>query len=210
MSPKVKPPPRCLAVLKLPKYEVPLYVSRARHIVQSMTGNSWFPSPRPTLPTVQLAIEALAEAEAATQGGGKEQTSTRDRKHIELRTLLEQLLAYVQSIADANAEHAPSIIEGAGMYVKKFPPGGRRGLRLKDGRVSGEVDASTDQAGDRAGYEWALSLDECVTWMPLPVTTKTRTTITGLPLGARVWVRYRASVKSVAGDWSEPVSIIVT
>jgi hypothetical protein len=124
--------------------------------------------------------------------------------------LLEQLLAYVQSIADANAEHAPSIIEGAGMYVKKVRPGGRRGLRLKDGRVSGEVDAITDQAGNRASYEWAISLDECVTWMPQAVTTKASTTIIGLPLGARVWIRYRAVIKSVTGDWCEPVSIIVT
>jgi hypothetical protein len=210
MSSKVKPPPRCLAVLKLPKYKVPLYVSRARHIVQSMTGNSWFPSPRPTLRTVLLAIEALAAAEAATHGGGEEQTSIRDRKHVELKSLLEQLLAYVQSIADANAEHALSIIEGAGMYVKKSRAAGRLGLRVKDGRVSGEVDAITDQAGDRASYEWAISVDECVTWVPRAVTTKARTTFTALPLGARVWVRYCAIVKSVTGDWCEPVSIIVT
>jgi hypothetical protein len=210
MSTSLKPPPRCITVLKLPKSRVPLFISRARSIVQSMTGNSWFPSPRPTLATVQDAIEALATAEAATHGGGQTETSIRNDRHLDLRMLLDELRANVQSIADANPEHATAIIENAGMYVKKVRAGGRLGFRLKNGRVTGEVDAFTDQAGNRASYEWAFSLDERITWVGWLVTTRANTTITGLPLGARVWVRYRTVVKSVTGDWSDPKSIIVT
>jgi hypothetical protein len=210
MSLSVKPPPRCIAVLKLPKYQVPLLVIRAHNIVQSMTGNPWFASPLPPLASVADAAVALSTAEAATHGGGPEQTSIRNRKELDLRALLEQLCSHVQSIADANVEHGSAIIENAGMYVKKVRSGGRRGLRLRNGRVSGEVDAFTDQAGSRASYEWAFSLDKCVTWVVWLVTTKANTTITGLPVGARVWVRYRAVVKSVTGNWSDPAAIIVT
>jgi hypothetical protein len=210
MSLSVKLPPRSIAVLRLPKYQAPLLVTRARNIVQSMTGNSWFPSPRPLLATVEDAIEALSAAEAATYGGGEAQTSIRNRKGLDLRILLDELRSYVQSIAEANVEHARSIIESAGMHVKKARPAGRQGFRLINGRVSGEVDAFTDQAGNRASYEWVFSLDECVTWMVWRVTTSANTTITDLPVGARAWVRYRSIVKNVTGDWSEPAAIIVT
>lgn len=111
---------------------------------------------------------------------------------------------YVQSIADPHQDSAASIIESAGMYVKGARGPGRRGFRLKNGDRSGEVQAFTDKAGDRASYEWAYSTDGRVTWISLPVTNEARTTITG------VWVRVHAAVKSVPDDWSDPASIIVT
>jgi hypothetical protein len=175
-----------------------------------MSGSAWFPSPRPDLATVEAAIEALAAAQTATHMGGPAQTTIRDRKRLDLQILLDELRAYVQSVADANAENAASIIESAGMYVKGARARGRAGFRLKNGRLSGEVDAFTDQAGNRASYEWQYSLDGCVSWIGCPSTTKANTTIAGLPPGARVWVRYRTVVKSVTSDWSEPLSIIVT
>ena len=209
MTTTVQGPHRCIAILKLPKNNTPLYISRARAIVQAMTGNPWFPSPRPDLATVESAIEALDEAQTATLAGAQAETATRNDKRRDLRLVLEQLCAYVQSVADANVANAASIIESAGMYVKGV--GGRRraGFRLTDGRVSGEVDVFTDQAANRASYDWQYSLDDCVSWVDLPGTTKADTTIAGLPRGARVWVRYRTIVKSVTSDWSQPLSIIV-
>jgi len=209
MSNRLRMPPRIIAVLKLPKRKVPLLIVLARNIVQSMSERPWFPSPRPPLATVADAIEALAVAQAATYGGGVAQTAVRNRKEADLRLLLEQLCGYVQSIADADVEHARSVIESAGMYVKGARRGGKLGFRLHN-LLSGEVEALCDQAADRASYEWEISLDERVTWAQWDITTEANTKITGLPPGARVWVRYRSIVKSVKSDWSEPAAILVT
>jgi len=210
MSPRVKAQPRCIAVLKLPKKQVPLLITRARHIVLSMTQSPWFPSPRPPLATAVEAIEALAAAQAATHGGGVAQSAARNDKERDLRILLDHLRTYVQSIADANLEHGRAIVESAGMYVKGLRGGGLLGFRVRAGAASGQIEARCDQAGNRASYEWEVSLDECATWAPLRITTAARVTITGLHLGARVWVRYRSLVKDVASDWSDAAAIIVT
>ncbi len=210
MSTSVQVPRRCIAILKLPKNKTPLYISCARAIVKAMTANPWFPSPDPDLATVLSAIEALATAQTATHMGGEAQTTIRNDKRRDLQVLLDHLRAYVQKIADANAENAASIIEGAGMYVKGARARGRAGFRLKEGRRSGEVDAFTDQAANRASYEWEYSLDGFASSIPCPSTTKASTTIPGLPRGVRVWVRYRTVVKSVTSDWSQPLSILVT
>jgi hypothetical protein len=209
MSTNARPPLRTIAVLKLPKYSVPRFISRARSIVLSMTGNTWFPSPTPPIATLEAALEALAAAEAATYGAGPEQTTIRDAKRDALKLLLEELRNQVQSVANANPEHAVAIIVGAGMHVKDRRTPGLLGFRLRDGRVSGEVDALTDAAGNRASYEWAFSLDGGITWMAWETTTKARTTIRGLPPGVRVVVRYRTGVNGVTSDWCQPLSIIV-
>jgi hypothetical protein len=210
MSRQVQSQPRCIAVLKLPKKQVPRLIIHARHIVRSMTQSPWFPSPRPSLATTEKATEALAAAQAATLGGGVAQTAARDDEERALRLLLEQLGRYVQSVADAHVEHAREIIESAGMYVKGQRTGGRPGFRLRDGRVSGEIEARCDQAGNRASYEWEISLDERVTWARSRITTEARVLIPALRPGARVWVRYRSIVKNAPSDWSEPQATIVT
>jgi hypothetical protein len=209
MSTSAQLPYRCIAVLNLPKHKTPAYIVRARAIVEAVGKSPWFPAPRPDLATVTSAIDALAESQAATHMGGPAETALRDTRRLQLQVLLEELRGHVQSVADSHGDSAPSIIESAGMSVKKV--GGRRrtGFRLKDGRVSGQVDAFTDQAANRASYEWEYSLDGGASWIALPGTTKANTTITGLRPGARVWVRYRTVVKSVTGDWSNPLSIIV-
>jgi len=209
MSTSVQTPRRCIAVLRLPKNNTPLYISCARAIVKAMATSSWFPSPRPALATVESAVEALTTAQAATHMGGQAQTAIRNDKRRDLQVLLDQLRSYVQSVADANAENAASIIESAGMYVKGARGRGRAGFRLKDGRVSGEVDVFVDQAANRASYEWEYRLDGSDAWIARPSTTKASTTIPGLPHGVRVWVRYRTVVKSVTSDWSQPLSILV-
>ena len=45
-----------------------------------MTGNPWFPSPRPDLATVESATEALDKAQTATLAGAQAETATRNDK----------------------------------------------------------------------------------------------------------------------------------
>jgi hypothetical protein len=197
--------------LKLPRYRAPLLVTRAKAIVERMTGNTWFPKPLPALGVVQAAIDDLFDAEARTLTRAPDSVPARDQKRLVLVTRLESLRDYVQSIADANPEQAATIIESAGMYVKRVRgPAGR--VFTATQRLSGEVDLSAPSAGDRAAYEFKYSLDGGKTWssLPEPFTTKTTVTVKGLKPGSTVHFRYRASVKGVIGDWSNPIAIIVT
>jgi hypothetical protein len=209
MSSSTKPVHRTLAVLKLPEKHVPRFITLARSIVQAMTGNPSFPAPSPPLAAIQSAIDDLSEAESSTLARTVGTVASRDEKRNTLRALLQRVLAYVQIAADQSPEVAASIIEGAGMSVKKarvLPP---RVFTAMQGRVSGEVKLIAPRAANRSGYEWAYSLDRGTTWVPVPFTVKASATVTGLEPGAQVLFRYRAVTKDVSGDWTDPVPFIV-
>ena len=201
---------RIIAVLKLPQRRVPLYVSRARAIVEAVGRSAWFPSPEPSLAVVTTAIDDLAAAEAATLTRAMDTVSLRDTKRDALAALLEHLRIYVQAIADANPEHAATIIQSAGMSVKDARGPGPRVFRVKT-KGGGVVDVILPSAGDRAAYEVQYSLDGGKSWLGVPqaVTNKTTVTVRGLKPGSTVSFRYRATVKGVTGDFSDVITVIV-
>jgi hypothetical protein len=200
--------PRIIAVLKLPEYEVPAFLVRARHIVDSMDGNPWFPDPEPPLATLRAAILALSQAETATYSQ-RDTTANRDVKREELNSLLKHACSYVQRIADKNPEHAGSIIESAAMYVKEPRALPGRIFSANDGDVSGTARVEIPVAGDRATYELQHSVDGMKSWIHHPGQGKSTFLVDGLTPGSTVWFRYRVSVKGMMGDWSDPISLIV-
>jgi len=189
---------------------VPLLISRARNILQRVTESPWFPSPSPSLATLQAAIDVLADAQAKTLSRAKETVAVRNGKRRNLIALLEQLRSYVEAIASVNPDHAAAIAESAGMYLKDLRGRGGSVFTVKQLR-SGEVEVSAPRAGRYAAYEFQYSLDGGVTWLGLaqPVTTKTTATVPDLKPGSTVYFRYRATVKGVSGDWSDPIAFIV-
>jgi hypothetical protein len=202
-----KPPKRVKALLRLPKNDVPKFIFRARAIVQGMTGNAWFPSPDPTLAAIAAATEALDAAQTATLSGLIGTVPARDEKRQRLKSLLQQECAYIQAIADANPEHAMSIIEGAGCRVEMARTVRPRTFRVRRGKVSGSVRLSAPWARDTS-YEWQQSGDG-ETWTSLPATMRAYTIVTGLTPGSRVFFRYRTVTTKVESDWSDALSIIV-
>jgi hypothetical protein len=201
-------PRRVLAVLKLPEDQVPLFIIRAQAIVAAMDGNPWFPSPDPPLAALRAAIATLSEAETA-MGARKDARADRDEKRDDLYRLLQHERNYVQRIADANTEQAASIIEGAGMFVKKSRPLPARVFEVREGPLSGSAEVIVPVAADRASYEYAHSTDGMKTWIEHPSSTRSTFPIDGLTPGSTVWFRYRASVKGQMGDYSDAVSLIV-
>ncbi|HLK35695.1 MAG TPA: fibronectin type III domain-containing protein [Polyangiaceae bacterium] len=200
----------CLAVLKLPKNHVPRLISYARSILSAVTNNPSFPSPRPPLATVEGAIRALEQAEAATLTRRVGTVATRDQRRLALQILLEQLRGHVQARADADAEHGASIIESAGMAVRKKGGPAPRTFTVKTGRVSGSVQLVAPKAGNRAAYEWQYSSDGKKTWMSCPTTVQATTIIRGLAPASSVFFRYRTVTKDGTSDWSDPLSRIVS
>ena len=47
------------------------------------------------------------------------------------------------------------------------------------------------------------------TWISLPFTVQANTTVSGLRPGSTVHFRYRPVTKDGAGDWSDPIAVIV-
>ena len=204
----IKTSHRSIVSLKLPKAPIAL-AAFAIGVVKSMTGNPLFPAPVPTLAAVTQAINDLQTAEPAAQSRIKGAVTTRNEKLTALVAILQQLKAYIQAMADANVENGASIIESAGVAVKKAPVRAPRVFAATPGPVSGSVKLVARSAGTRSGYEWDYSLDGGKTWVSAPVTLQAKTTLLGLTPGATVQFRYRPVTKTGEGDWSQTVVLLV-
>jgi len=199
---------RVSATLNLPA-KVPALITYAEGIVTNMTGNASFPNPSPALTIISAAITALQAAETATLARTKGAATTRNERRTDLVALLQQLRTSVQTTADGNAANAPSIIQSAGMAVRKTPARKPRVFSLKAGAVSGTVKIVAPAAARRASYEWQYSVDGGKTWTALPGTLQAKTSVSGLTAGSTVEVKYQALTRTGEGNWSAPISMLV-
>ncbi len=200
--------PKPLVILKLPR-PAPALITYAHGIVTAMTGNAAFASATPALALITAAAADLSTAETAALSRVKGAVATRNEKRVALETLLKQEAHYVQSVADASAENGVSIIESAGMSVRKTAARKPKAFGAVAGPVSGSAKLVTKSAGPRSSYEWQYSTDGGKTWVEAPGTLQAKTTITGLTPGATVLFRYRALTKTGEGDWSQVVTLII-
>jgi hypothetical protein len=199
---------RPLASLNLPR-PVPAFIAAAKHFVQSLTGNASFPSPTPPLTTVSAAIAALETAQSAAQARTHGATTLRDEKRSTVESLLGQLRTYVQTVADGNPEAASSLIESAGLSVRKPTVRAKRVFAARPGVTSGTVKLVTESAGPRTSYEWQYSVDGGKTWVPMPSTIQASTTLMGMTPGTSMTFRYRVVNKTGEGNWGQTVAFTV-
>jgi hypothetical protein len=123
----------------MPK-RVQALISHAQGIAKRMTGNPSFPNPAPTLAAVMAAINELQIAETGALSRTKGAVVLRNEKRTTLVGVLQQLRAYVQSIADADATNAASIIESAVHRAVQLPRGDQDGRdRLEPARVADDA-----------------------------------------------------------------------
>src|SRR3974390_906810 len=135
---KPKTSHRSLVSLKLPRAPSAL-AAFATHVVTCLTGNALFPSPVPTLAAVTQAIHDLTTPTNAAVSRIKGTATTRDEKQTSLVALMQLLGAHVQSVADSNVENGASIIESAGLAVRKTPAHAPRVFDAQPGPTSGTV-----------------------------------------------------------------------
>jgi cell pole-organizing protein PopZ len=199
---------RSLVSLDLPK-KVPALISYATSVVTAMTGNPSFPTPAPTLAEVTAAITALQTAESAAIARTKGAVTARNDKQAALVSLLQEMKAYIQKTADADAENSAAVIQSAGVSVKKTPVRKPRVFNAEQGATSGTAKLVTASAGNRASYEWQYSVDGGKTWVAALATLQAKTSVTGLTPGSTVQFRYLAVTKTGQGDWSPAVSLLV-
>jgi hypothetical protein len=201
--------PRIQVVLKLPRYQVPSFITRARLILTKMTDNPWFPSPSPPLAELAAAVDALSQAEVVRLTGLHGSVPARNKKRQDVKGILERLAFYVETIANANLENAYAIVESAGLFVKNSRGRSPVLFHAELTGIRGQVRVIAPSAGDRAGYEFQYSLDGGKTWLPFPqqFTNHSTAMLPGLTPGSTVHFRYRVTIRAVTGNWIGPVWI---
>ena len=118
---------------------------------------------------------------------------------------LHGLHGYVQQVASANVAHAEAIATAAAMTLRKVGARHKRDLAIQQ-VVSGTVKVVAKATKGGRSYEWQSSTDGGKTWVSLPPTAQSSTTVTGLTPGVLTHFRQRVVTKAGPGDWSEPSS----
>jgi len=197
-----------LAVLKLSP-RVKNVISFAQNVASALTNNAHFPAPTPTIATFQADVAALSTAEAAVLSRTKGAVETRNAKLAVVRTDLENLKTYVQSVAaQATPSDAEAMIESAGLTIRKVTLHNKPALAAKQGSVTGTVTLAAKSAAKRAAYVWQYSTDQ-KTWTNVPETLQSKTGISGLTAGTQYYFRVQPVISTGVGDWSQTVALIV-
>jgi hypothetical protein len=208
MSTTNKSAHRLTITLALPR-SVPALIVMALNIQKKMTGNTNLPAPIPTLAQFAAAVADLQVAETAALRREKGAATLRNEKRTVVVGMIQQLRSYIQSVADLDGTNAASIIESAGLAVRKAPTRKARVFHAKQGPVSGSADVIAPSAARRSSYEWQYSTDGGKTWLPLPPTLQAKTSIAGLLPGSAAEFKYRAVTRTGAEDWSPAVSLLI-
>ncbi len=197
-----------VAALKLPRAVAQL-IALAKAILQALVANkATFVSPTPATAKLSTDIDAVDAAETAAKTRAKGLAAIRDEKRKLLIADLHQLVAYVQQVANLTPDQAVSIIESAGMGVKKPSSHPKSDLAVQAATSSGVHLVAKATKGSRA-HEWQYSTDQ-KTWTSAPPSTQAKTTIGNLPTGALVYFRHRAVTKAGPGDWSAIVAMAIS
>jgi hypothetical protein len=199
---------RATVSLKLPA-KVADFIAYGTGVVHAMTNNPAFPAPVPALSAISAAVSDLQAAETVALTRVKGAVAARNDKRAVLVSLLQQVRGYVQGVADATPENGATIIQSAGLAVRKTVVRATRVFAVSPGPLSGTVTATAAVAARRASYEWQYSTDGGKTWVSAPVTLKSKATLVGLATGTVVQFRSRAVTKSGEGDWSQVASLLV-
>jgi len=173
-----------------------------------MTGNAWFTTPSPTLPTVTTDLNNLDAAESKALTKVKGAAEDRDSKKEIILKDARALLAYVQGVADNNLPNAETIIMSAGLSIKKKKMHVKGLLQTKQSQASGTILIIAKAAASRASYEWQMSPD-MINWTNLPSTLQAKTSVSGLTPLKTYYFRYKAVLKKGESDWSTFVSAVV-
>jgi hypothetical protein len=185
------------------------FIAYATGVAHAMTNNPAFPAPVPALSALSAAVSDLQAAETVALTRAKGTAAARNDKRAVVVSLLRQLGGYVQAIADATPENGATIIQSAGIPVRKVTVRATRVFGAKAGPVTGSAKLTAAVAAARASYEWEYSLDGGKTWVGAPSTLRSKTTMTGLPVGTSVLFRYKAVTKTGEGDWSQGLALLV-
>lgn len=188
------------------------FVGKATHIVESMTDNPFYPTPKPTLVEVSAGLSTYAESLNKSEDGSKQDTVNKNNNRKALEYLLRDLGLYVQTTSAGDEAK----ILSSGFDVKKpaqaaGPLEQPMGLMVEQDSNSGVVHVSCAAVENAHSYIFEYTESPIVpqsVWLN-NVTLKHRTTFNGLSSGQIYIFRVAGLGTDPTRKWSEPVSRMV-
>lgn len=201
--------PKVYVVLRRPRQTGP-FLSLAKAILSAVSNaKTTFPTPTPPLTQLTNDVNAFDTAQTSALTHAKGAVQARNAAMAVVIADLDQLRAYVQTVADADPSNALAIAHSAGMDLRKTKTTSKNDLNAKPGKVSGSIAVSARVAGVRSSHEWQYSTDGGKTWISAPSSLQAKTTLTGFTPLTAVMVRHCAVTKAGPQDWSQPVTVNV-
>lgn len=193
--------------LDIAKLSIPNMLPVCADIVAKMTGNGNFPNPLPDLADVGKAITQLNTDYKAALDGGKSFKAIMRISDKNLRTLMAQLAAYVQTASGGDEEK----IISSGMQVAK-----KRGPLEPLATPAALTCLHSDRPGE-APLRWkpvdkakmyfievTQTPEDATSWKDGGSSTKSRFTVVDLIPGAPYWFRVSAGGPLGNSAWSDP------
>lgn len=201
-----------LSYTHLTDYELSTLAGR---VLAAMTDNDNFPDPTPSLAELEPLVNTYrTRHEIASRRGSALEISQKNESRQQLLEAFKQLAFYINTVSDGSQ---PMLVS-SGLILASQPrevyvPDIPRLLRLRDGRVSGQMRLDFEPVKDALEYLYTVSdtVDEQgnIVWPDPVLTTRSRRNfIDPVEPGTTYFARVRARNSKGLGDWSETVSLI--
>ena len=188
-----------------------LLITDTDTIITSMTDNSAYPTPAPTLAVVQAALTTFSDALAAAADGGKTLTLAKNAARTALDVLLRELASYVHVACKGDMQKLVS----SGFPTQKptrQPIGvlpAPSGLSVSIGARSGEITTWATPVKGAGIYNWRLALASAP---DAPVQTAQTTAASNIFDGLTPGLEYTVKVNAIGSagpsNWTDPVNQI--
>ena len=201
-------------VLKVSKGNVPLFLACCKAVCAAMTAHAAAYAGAPiTMAAFLVLIQNLEAGQAQVRTRVIGAAAARNEARDALVVAVEQLRVFVQTLCAASPQSAATLAANAGMKLAAVPVRAKPVLGVKEGPQGGSVVLTANvQLLDKgkAGkcFNWEYSLDG-KTWIAVPTTPLSTTTIGGLTPLTTYSFRVSVTTKKVQGLWSQDVSFLV-
>jgi hypothetical protein len=179
-----------------------------RFIGTRMQGNAFFPAPPLPMPTFLAGVTDLEAAQAATLTRALGTATARDAKLAQAMQQLDQLVAYVETVARQQPQEAEAIVASSGLSLKQFAGPKRAPFKARQLAKSGCVALSVGGMGRGRSYDWQAKADG-EHWVDLTRTTYASATVENLVPGTLYAFRYQSLKVRTLSDWSDPFKLLV-
>ena len=175
----------------------------------ALTGNANFATPPVTLTafgTLITTAQAKLTASDNALAASKQATADKDNAIATLAAAANQLAAYVD--LTANGDESKILSAGLSVRAARAPqtvPEQVQNLSVTAGDNAGSLDVHWDGMDNAKSFEVQISADPFTdaTWKPADTVTNSKSALTGLTSGGKIWVRVRAINSKGKGAWSD-------
>ncbi len=182
---------------------------RVQDVVTHMTGNASFPTPNPTLASVQTHVTTASSKIAAAIAAITAARMAVQEKRAALDVIendFRLLGLYVENVANGDTAK----ITSAGFELRATPvpaglPEAPLSVMASAGDFPGQLIVEWEASDGAVIYEIQTTSDPVTesSWVTRGTSTRTSSSIMGLPTGGHCWVRVRAIGSAGPGPYSD-------